>query len=81
MGSYPPSYSQSTRRCLMLFRSQQLSGPEELCVGPQQMVGSSFQSLEPGTQAGEGNPRVCQASTLAHWGFQLLWRWSKANRP
>lgn len=46
----------------MLLGNQKLSGAEELCVGPQQKVGSSFQSLEPGGQAGRGNPCVRKAA-------------------
>lgn len=49
-------------------------------MGPQQKVGSSFQSLEPGIQAGQGNPCVCQGSALVYRGFQLLQRTNKANR-
>lgn len=78
MDSYLSSFSQSASTCL-LPQSQELSGPEEPCVEPQQTVGSRFLSLESGPQAGEGNPPG-STEILHHWGFQLLWRPRKVHR-
>lgn len=61
-GSCLPFHSQSESSCLMLLGNQKLSGAGEPCVGPQQKVGSSFQSLEPSGQAGQGIPCVSKAA-------------------